>query len=127
LPETNGGKSRQRLLFDLARRENLTIRQLYKRVVGQRAHRVVIGTPGDIADALEQWFTAGAADGFNILPLTFPRGLEELVDFVIPELQRRGLVRSEYEGHTLRENLGLPLPINRWSTAAQQGALRQVS
>ena len=80
----------------------------------------MIGTPGDIADALEQWFTAGAADGFNILPLTFPRGLEELVDFVIPELQRRGLFRSEYEGHTLRENLGLPLPINRWSTAAQR-------
>ena len=118
---------RVKVMVDLARRENLTIRQLYKRVVGQRAHRVVIGTPGDIADALEQWFTAGASDGFNILPLTFPRGLDELVDFVIPELQRRGLFRSEYEGHTLRENLGLPLPINRWSTAAQQGALRQVS
>jgi FMN-dependent oxidoreductase (nitrilotriacetate monooxygenase family) len=124
---TNQEVGRVKVMVDLARRENLTIRQLYKRVVGQRAHRVVIGTPGDIADALEQWFTAGAADGFNILPLTFPRGLEELVDFVIPELQRRGLFRSEYEGHTLRENLGLPLPINRWSTAAQQGALRQVS
>ena len=124
---TNQEVGRVKVMVDLARRENLTIRQLYKRVVGQRAHRVVIGTPSDIADALEQWFTAGAADGFNILPLTFPRGLEELVDFVIPELQRRGLFRSEYEGHTLRENLGLPLPINRWSTAAQQGALRQVS
>lgn len=124
---TNQEVGRVKVMVDLARRENLTIRQLYKRVVGQRAHRVVIGTPGDIADALEQWFTARAADGFNILPLTFPRGLEELVDFVIPELQRRGLFRSEYEGHTLRENLGLPLPINRWSTAAQQGALRQVS
>ena len=124
---TNQEVGRVKVMVDLARRENLTIRQLYKRVVGQRAHRVVIGTPGDIADALEQWFTAGAADGFNILPLTFPRGLEELVDYVIPELQRRGLFRSEYEGHTLRENLGLPLPINRWSTAAQQGALRQVS
>lgn len=124
---TNQEVGRVKVMVDLARRENLTIRQLYKRVVGQRAHRVVIGTPGDIADALEQWFTAGAADGFNILPLTFPRGLEELVDFVIPELQRRGLFRSEYEGHTLRENLGLPFPINRWSTAAQQGALRQVS
>jgi N-acetyl-S-(2-succino)cysteine monooxygenase len=124
---TNQEVGRVKVMVDLARRENLTIRQLYKRVVGQRAHRVVIGTPTDIADALEQWFTAGAADGFNILPLTFPRGLQELVDLVIPELQRRGLFRTEYEGHTLRENLGLPLPINRWAADAQQRALRQVS
>ena len=78
----------------------------------------MIGTPADIADGLEQWFTAGAADGFNILPLTFPRGLRDLVDLVVPELQRRGLFRAEYEGHTLRENLGLPRPVNRWSNAA---------
>ena len=118
---------RVKVMVDLAQRENLTIRQLYKRVVGQRAHRVVIGTPGDIADALEQWFTAGAADGFNILPLTFPRGLEELVDLVIPELQRRGLFRTEYEGRTLRENLGLPHPLNRWSAERQRAALRHIS
>jgi alkanesulfonate monooxygenase len=124
---TNQEVGRVKIMVDLARRENLTIRQLYKRVVGQRAHRVVIGTPGDIADALEQWFTAGAADGFNILPLTFPRGLEEFVDFVIPELQRRGLFRTEYEGRTLRENLGLPRPLNRWAAKVQPSELRQVS
>jgi alkanesulfonate monooxygenase len=77
----------------------------------------VIGTPADIADALEDWFSGGAADGFNIMPLTFPHGLDDFVDGVIPELQRRGLFRREYEGRTLRENLGLQRPANRWTTA----------
>jgi N-acetyl-S-(2-succino)cysteine monooxygenase len=110
---TNQEVGRVKVMVDLARREHLTIRQLYKRVIGQRAHRVVIGTAAEIADGLEQWFTAGAADGFNIMPLTFPGGLIDLVELVIPELQRRGLFRREYEGKTLRENLGLPRPINR--------------
>ncbi|MPZ57489.1 MAG: NtaA/DmoA family FMN-dependent monooxygenase [Rhizobiales bacterium] len=114
LPPSNTEHGRQKVILDLARRENLTIRQLYMRVAGQRAHRTVVGTPSDIADAFEDWFTAGAADGFNILPLTFPDGLNDLVDLVIPELQRRGLFRSEYEGRTLREHLGLPRPANRW-------------
>jgi FMN-dependent oxidoreductase (nitrilotriacetate monooxygenase family) len=114
LPPSNSEHGRQKVIVDLARRENLTIRQLYQRVAGQRAHRTVIGTPAEIADALEDWFTAGAADGFNILPLTFPDGLNDLVDLVLPELRRRGLFRSEYEGHTLRENLGLPKPENKW-------------
>ena len=101
-------------MVDLAKRENLSIRQLYMRVIGQRAHRTVCGTPNDIADAMEEWFKAGACDGFNVLPLTFPNGLNDLVDLVIPELQRRGLFRKEYEGKTLRENLGLPKPVNRY-------------
>jgi N-acetyl-S-(2-succino)cysteine monooxygenase len=116
---------RVKVMVDLARRENLTIRQLYKRVIGQRAHRVVIGTASDIADAFEEWFKGGAADGFNVLPLTFPRGLEDFVDLVIPELQRRGSFRTAYEGTTLRENLGLPRPINRWTTARAE-QLREV-
>jgi alkanesulfonate monooxygenase len=124
---TNQEVGRVKVMMDLARRENLTIRQLYKRVIGQRAHRVVIGTPADIADGLEEWFVGQAADGFNIMPLTFPRGLEEFIELVIPELRRRRLFRTEYEGRTLRENLGLPRPHNRWSAAAQGGALRQVS
>jgi N-acetyl-S-(2-succino)cysteine monooxygenase len=107
-------KGRVKVMVELARRENLTIRQLYKRVYGQRGHRVVIGTPAEVADALESWFRGGAADGFNIMPLTFPRGLQDIVDLLIPELQRRGLFRKEYEGKTLRENLGLPYPENRW-------------
>jgi N-acetyl-S-(2-succino)cysteine monooxygenase len=113
-------KGRVKMMVDLARSENLTIRQLIKRVYGQRGHRVVIGTPAEVADALELWFRGGAADGFNILPLTFPRGLEDIVDLLIPELQRRGLFRKEYEGKTLRENLGLPYPANRWAVAREK-------
>jgi alkanesulfonate monooxygenase len=108
-------KGRVKVMVELARRENLTIRQLYKRVYGQRGHRVVIGDPSEVADALELWLRAGAADGFNLMPLTFPRGLEDIVNLLIPELQRRGLFRREYEGKTLRENLGLPIPENRWA------------
>jgi alkanesulfonate monooxygenase len=122
LPPSNSEHGRQKVIVDLARRENLTIRQLYERVAGQRAHRTVIGTPSDIADALEDWFTDRAADGFNILPLTFPDGLNDLVDLVLPELRRRGLFRTEYEGRTLRENLGLPKPGNRWAKEAAAAA-----
>ena len=108
-------KGRVKMMVELARRENLTIRQLYKRVYGQRGHRVVVGTPSEVADGLETWFRGGAADGFNLMPLTFPRGLEDIVDLLIPELQRRGLFRRDYEGKTLRENLALPYPENRWT------------
>jgi FMN-dependent oxidoreductase (nitrilotriacetate monooxygenase family) len=122
-PEHKGAEiGRLKVMVDLARRENLTVRQLYMRVVGQRAHRTVCGTPADIADAMEEWFTAGACDGFNVLPLTFPDGLNDLVDRVVPELQRRGLFRTEYEGNTLRENLGLPRPQNRWAKQRGQSA-----
>jgi N-acetyl-S-(2-succino)cysteine monooxygenase len=113
-------KGRVTVMVQLARRENLTIRQLYKRVYGQRGHRVVIGTPGEVADALEAWYRGGAADGFNIMPLTFQRGLLDFVDLVIPELQRRRLFRTDYEGKTLRENLGLPFPENRWAVEREQ-------
>jgi FMN-dependent oxidoreductase (nitrilotriacetate monooxygenase family) len=122
LPVSNTEHGRQKVILDLARRDNLTIRQLYMRVAGQRAHRSVVGTPADIADALEEWFTAGAADGFNIMPLTFPAGLNDLVDLVLPELRRRGLFRREYEGRTLREHLGLPKPENRWVSKASAAA-----
>jgi FMN-dependent oxidoreductase (nitrilotriacetate monooxygenase family) len=103
-------KGRLKLLVDMARRDDLSIRQLYQRAVGQRGHRVICGTPAQIADALASWFEGGACDGFNIMPLTFPAGLDDIVDNVIPELQRRGLFRTEYEGRTLRENLELPAP-----------------
>lgn len=112
LPETNLAKSRQSLLIELAQRENLTIRQLYLWVAGARGHRQILGTPEQIADQLEDWFVNGGADGFNIMPPYLPGGLDEFVEFVIPELQRRGLFRTEYEGWTLRENLGLTRPVN---------------
>jgi alkanesulfonate monooxygenase len=114
----NAEHGRLKVMVDLARRENLSIRQLYKRVIGQRAHRTVCDTPEAIADTLAHWFETGAADGFNLLPLTFPQGLDDIVDRLIPELQRRGLFRTEYEGPTLRENLGLPYPENRWAKRA---------
>jgi alkanesulfonate monooxygenase SsuD/methylene tetrahydromethanopterin reductase-like flavin-dependent oxidoreductase (luciferase family) len=110
LPETNSSKSRQKLLLDLARRENLTIRDLYLRIAGARGHYQVVGTPVQIADKMEEWFTTGAADGFNIMPPHLPVGLYDFIEHVLPELRRRGLFRSDYKGRTLRENLGLGVP-----------------
>ena len=83
------------------------VHQLYEHIAGARGHREIVGTPEQIADQLQEWFENGAADGFNIMPPTFPTGFNDIVDLVIPELQRRGLFRTEYEGSTLRENLGL--------------------
>ena len=118
LPDTELAKSRLKLVTDLARRENLTIRQLYLAIAGARGHRTIWGTPQQIADQLEEWFVNGGADGFNIMPPWLPGGLDEFVDLVIPELQRRGLFRTEYEGRTLRENLELPRPANQFSKIA---------
>ncbi len=110
LPQTQGSTSRQKLVYDKARREGLTIRELYHSISGGRGHRAVIGTPQDVADAMEEWFTAGAADGFNIMPPVLPDGLHDFVDLVVPELRRRGLFRTGYTGRTLRDHLGLPRP-----------------
>jgi alkanesulfonate monooxygenase len=118
VPLSNTQQGRQRVVVDLARREGLTIRQLYQRVSGARAHRSIYGTATEIADSLELWYRSGAADGFNIMSLTFPEGLRDFVDHVVPELQRRGLFRTEYEGKTLRENLGLPRPPNAFAASA---------
>lgn len=114
LSATEGWQSRQQLFVDLARRENLTLGQLAFKVAGGRGHKILVGTPHSIADQLEEWFTQGAADGFNILPAIFPLGLEEFVDLVIPELRKRNLFRTDYEGNSLRENLGLARPTNKF-------------
>ncbi|MBM7702282.1 LLM class flavin-dependent oxidoreductase [Metabacillus iocasae] len=110
LPETQGSTSRQQLVYEEAMKKGLTIRQLYMSVAGARGHKAIIGTPTDIADELEEWFVHKGADGFNIMPPYLPGGLHDFVDLVVPELQRRGLFRTEYEGTTLRENLGLVKP-----------------
>lgn len=115
LPESEGLKSRAKLLTDLARRDNLTLRQLYAYVAGARGHRIVCGNAEYIADELEEWFTLGAADGFNIMPPYFPGGLDDFVGGVLPILRERGLFRSEYDADTLRGHLGLPVPVNRYS------------
>ena len=103
----------------MARRENLTIRQIALRVAGARGKAVVRGSPQQIADIMEEWFVNEACDGFNIMPPYLPGALNDFVDLVVPELQRRGLFRTEYEGKTLRENLGLPRPESRHSKAAR--------
>jgi FMN-dependent oxidoreductase (nitrilotriacetate monooxygenase family) len=108
-------RSRAKVLLDLARRDNLTIRQLYMQASIGRGHRVVIGTPAQIADTMQEWVESKAADGFNIIPAHLPGGGEDFVAEVVPELQRRGAFRTAYEGRTLRENLGLPSPKSRYA------------
>jgi alkanesulfonate monooxygenase len=123
LPEKLMSQSRPALLVDLARRNNLTIKQLYLSMAGGRGHLQILGTPSHIADILQEWFETGAADGFNIMPPLLPGGLQDFVELVIPELQRRGLFRMQYEGRTLREKLGLRRPVSRYRQDAPSGAL----
>jgi FMN-dependent oxidoreductase (nitrilotriacetate monooxygenase family) len=111
----NGAKSRFELVRDLAERERLTLRQLIGRLGGGRGHQVIAGTPEQIADHIEHWFTNGAADGFNVMPPLLPSGLEEFVDQVVPVLRERGLFRTEYTGKTLREHYGLARPVSRFA------------
>jgi alkanesulfonate monooxygenase len=92
------------------------------RVAGARAKAVVRGTPAQVADYMEEWFRKNGCDGFNLMPPFLPGGLDDFVELVIPELRRRGLFRSEYEGRTLRENLGLARPVNRYAKTAGPGA-----
>ena len=110
LPETEHLKSRAALLVQMARRDRLTLRQLFYRVAAARGHLLLIGSPLQIADTLENWFRAGAADGFNVMPPFFPRQFDDFVDLVVPILQERGLFRADYAGTTLREHLGLGRP-----------------
>jgi FMN-dependent oxidoreductase (nitrilotriacetate monooxygenase family) len=110
--ETNGSKSRLKLVSDLVEREKPTLRQLYRAIATARGHRTVAGTPEQVADAIQDWFENGAADGFNIMPPVLPTALTDFVDQVVPILQARGLFRTEYAGPTLRENLGLERPVN---------------
>jgi FMN-dependent oxidoreductase (nitrilotriacetate monooxygenase family) len=114
--------SRQQVVLQLAKREGFTVRQLYQYLAGARGHWVVVGTPQKIADEMQRWFEGGAADGFNVMPPVLPASLNEFVDLVVPELQRRGLFRTSYEGRTLRENLGLARPVSRYAREVAQAA-----
>ncbi|MBK1658766.1 LLM class flavin-dependent oxidoreductase [Paracraurococcus ruber] len=113
IPETEASKSGRERAIRLARRENLTVRQLAQRL-GGFAGLAMVGTPAMIADEMQEWLETEACDGFNVMFPYLPQGLEEFVDRVVPELQRRGIFRRDYEGTTLRENLGLPRPGNRF-------------
>ncbi|KAF1047549.1 LLM class flavin-dependent oxidoreductase [Xylophilus sp.] len=106
--------------LNLARRENLTVRQLSRRILV--GHRLVVGSPEQVADTIEEWFRAGAADGFNIMPDAFNSGVEIFVDEVVPLLRKRGIFRHEYTAGTLRGHLGLPYPGNRYTLARQATA-----
>lgn len=112
LPVTERHKSRQQMVVDLIRREKPTAAQLL-RTLGAGGHRLLVGTPSQIVEVIACWYEERAADGFNLLFTHLPGGLECFVDLVIPELLRLGLFRREYEGRTLRENLGLQRVANR--------------
>jgi FMN-dependent oxidoreductase (nitrilotriacetate monooxygenase family) len=113
IPETNQSKSGRQRVIDRARRENLTVRQLAQ-IAGGYGGLSMVGTPSTIADTMEEWLLTDACDGFNVMFPYVPGGLDDFVDLVVPELQRRGIFRTEYEGVTLRENLGLPKPANQF-------------
>ena len=113
IPESNASKSARERAIDLAKLENLTVRQLAQRL-GGFSGLAIVGTPKTIADEMEEWLMTGGCDGFTIMFPFLPEGLDSFVDQVIPELQNRGLFRKEYEGTTLRENFGLPRPANQY-------------
>ena len=114
LPESNASQSSRAKLIAMAARDNMTVGQLAQYVGGSFSSLEITGTAQTIADTMEQWFVEGACDGFNIMFPFLPEGLDDFVDKVVPELQKRGLFRREYEGQTLRENLGLPRPKNQF-------------
>jgi hypothetical protein len=104
----------------MARRDNLTVRQLLRRVSGARGHLTFTGTPEQLAALIDAWFRQGGADGFNIMPPIFAGQFDIFVDEVVPILQRRGLFHTDYEGATLRDSYGLPRPTSRFSASALQ-------
>jgi len=113
IPESNQSQSGRQRVLALAERERLTVRQLAQRLGGYGG-LAFVGTPNSIADEMEQWLASDACDGFNVMFPYLPGGLDDFCDRVVPELQRRGLFRREYEGTTLRQHLGLPRPENRF-------------
>ncbi|MEK1940534.1 MAG: LLM class flavin-dependent oxidoreductase [Pseudomonas sp.] len=113
ITETNASHTSLQRVQQLAERDNLTVRQLAQRLGGY-AGLAFVGTATDIADEMQEWLESHGSDGFNVMFPWLPGGLDDFVDKVVPELQRRGIYRREYEGTTLRENLGLPRPENRF-------------
>ncbi len=114
IPESNSSKSVREKLIAMAQREQMTVRQLAQYVGGSYGTLEMVGTAVSIADEMEEWLTTGGCDGFNVMFPYLPGGLDDFVDKVVPELQRRGLYQREYAGTTLRENLGLRRPANRF-------------
>jgi len=121
-PKLEGSQSRSELIAELAVREGLTVRQVLSRLGGGRGHFTFVGTPDQVADTIVDWFQGGAADGFNIMAPALPSGLVTFISEVLPILRGKGLFREEYEGTTLREHYGLPLPPNQFhASSAHRG------
>ena len=110
LPPDQRGGSRRDLIVAQARREKLTIKDMYRQFAASRGHGLVIGNVEEVADMMEKWVVEKGCDGFNVMPPIFPSDLQSFNRLIIPELQRRGVYRTQYEGKTLRSNLGLPRP-----------------
>lgn len=117
VPAAGASQSFFHVTVGLARREKLTVRQLNRRLAGGAGHRVIVGTPEQVAADIHHWFEAGAADGFNLMPDVLPTGLAAFVDEVVPLLRKRGIFREAYEGTTLRSHFGLAEPENRFAVA----------
>lgn len=115
LPPTNGFQSSVEAMNAMSQSRELTLRQAIHMVIPNYGHHQFKGNPVQVADEMEEWFTCGACDGFMVLVPVVPRGLQDFVDLIVPELQRRGLFRTKYEGKTLRENMGLPTPKSVWN------------
>ncbi|MEV4365198.1 LLM class flavin-dependent oxidoreductase [Nonomuraea sp. NPDC049625] len=126
--EAGGSQTFYRVVKAIIDREQPTLGGLLKKLSGGGGHRIVVGTPEQIADDIERWFRAGAADGFNVMPDVLPSGFHDFADHVIPELRRRGLFRTEYDGTTLRGHLGLGLPeVPSGGRPRAAGSLRDLS
>jgi len=115
LPLSNAIQSHAKVAYDKARKDNLTLRDVYNRIAVARGYLFTCGDAAMIADVMEEWFVDRACDGFVLVPPYFPAAFDEFIDQVVPELQKRGIFRREYSGFTLREHLGLPVPTNRYS------------
>jgi alkanesulfonate monooxygenase SsuD/methylene tetrahydromethanopterin reductase-like flavin-dependent oxidoreductase (luciferase family) len=118
LPPSNAARARQQMIIDMGRR-GMTIRQIGRVLGMSQGHRVAYGTPAQLADDMQEWLEADACDGFNLLFAHYPKPLEDFVTLVVPELQRRGIFRTEYQGTTLRANLGVPIPANKFVREAE--------
>ncbi len=117
---TDNAASRRQVVAGIVARERPTVRKLLHRLAGARGHRVFAGTPEQVADTIEEWFTQGAADGFNVMPPYYPGGLEVFAATVVPILQQRKLFRTEYTGTTLRDHFGLPVPADPHARPAER-------
>ena len=114
LPHPKNAQGYSRMILTKAYRDNSTLRDLYNLFAVSRGYLIVCGSPAQVADTMQEWFEAPACDGFNLTPAHVPESLDDFVDLVVPELQQRGLFRTEYSGRTLRDHFGLPVPKNRY-------------